>query len=191
MPCCVNWKVRGGLDTLYLVYVTLLLGVKVRNLRSGEEAGWCQTVHTCHSSTPDLSDTHPQPPALNLLAWHSCLKPRGCRCREGQRMALLKCYSKCFCHKLVNLFHVFVRHWNPALLCLACHHDISCSLQTIRRCWTYFKSVCLDWQDTVGETGLKLSKAVPGQALSSKITLSVSHWVCFRRILLTVTQLLA
>lgn len=30
--------------------------------------GKCQTVHTCHSSTPDLSDTHPQPATLNLLA---------------------------------------------------------------------------------------------------------------------------
>ena len=80
-------------------------------------------------------------------------------------MAPLKCYSKCFCHKLVNLFNVFVRHWNPALLCLACHYDISCSMQTIRRCWTYFKSVCLDWQHTVGKTGLKWSTAVPGQAL--------------------------
>lgn len=73
-------------------------------------------------------------------------------------------------------------NWNPLLVCLACHHDISCSLQTLRRSWTYFKSVCLDWQDTVGETGLKLSKAMPGQALSSKIMLSVSDWVCFWRI---------
>lgn len=109
-------------------------------------------------------------------------EPRGCRYREGQRMALFRCYSKCFCHELVNLFHVFLRHWNPLLVCLACHHDISCSLQTIRWCWTYFKSVCLDWQDTFGETGLKLSKAVPGQAQSSKIVLSVSDSVCFRRI---------
>lgn len=114
-----------------------------------------------------------------------------CRCRAGQRITLLKCYSKCFCHKLVNLFHVFVRHWNPVLMCLARHGDILGSLQTLCRCWTYFKSVCLDWQDTVGETGLKLRKAVPEQALSSKITLSVSDWVCFRSILLTITQLLA
>lgn len=130
--------------------------------------------------------SYTKPPGITHLS-----KSWGCRCREGQRMALLKCYSKCFCHKLVNLFHVFVRHWNPALMCLACHHDISCSLQTIRRCWTYFKSVCLDWQDTVGETGLKLRKAVPGQALSFKITLCVSDWVCFRRVLPTINQLLA
>jgi len=59
------------------------------------------------------------------------------------------------------------------LHCWACHHDFSCSLQTKRRCWTYFKSVCLDWQDTVGKTGLKLSNAVPGQAHDSR-----DHAVC-------------
>lgn len=151
--------------------------------------GRCQTVHTCHSSTLDLfwhppTASYTKPPGMTRLS-------KSCRCRTGQRIAPLKCYSKCFCHKLVNLFHVFVRHRNPVLMCLACHDDISGSLQTACRCWTYFKSVCLDWQDTVEETGLKLKKTMPGQALSSKIMLSVSDCVCFRRILLNITQLLA
>lgn len=79
----------------------------------------------------------------------------------------------------------------PLLMHLTCRYSISWFLQTIRRCWTYFKSMCLDWQDTVGKTGLKLSKAMPGQAWLSKITLSVSSCVCFRRIHLANTQCLA
>lgn len=137
------------------------------------------------SNSPYLSQLNPwpfwhpptacytKPSGMTLLS-----KPWSCRCREGH-MAQFRCYSKCFRHKLVNLFHVFLHHWDPPV-CLACHHSISCSLQTIRRCWTYFKSVCLDWQGRVGETGLKLSKAMPGQAFSSKIMLSVSDWLCFR-----------
>lgn len=107
--------------------------------------------------------SHTKPPGMTLLS-----KARGCRCREGQRMAPLKCYSKCFCHKRVNLFHVFIRHRNPVLLCIACHHDISCSLQTIRRrCWTYFKSV-FRLARQVGETGLKLKQSC-ARPFSSKI----------------------
>lgn len=178
------------LEETWILY-TLYMWHYYRGSRSGI---WGKTAV---SNSPYLSQLNPwpfwhpptasytKPPGMTLLS-----KDRGCRCREGQRMAPLKCYSKCLCHKLVNLFHVFVRHWNPVLMCLACPHDISCLLQTIRRCWTYFKSVCLDWQDTVGETGLKLRQAVPGQA-PVKITLAVSDCVCFRRILLTITQLLA
>lgn len=156
-------------EEIWILY-TLYMWHYYRGLRSGiwdvvrRQWGYrCQTVHTYHSSTPDLFDTHPQPPTRNLLAW-------GLRCREGQEVALLKC----FCHKLVNLFHVFVRRWNPVLMCLACHLDISRSLQTIRRCWTYFKSVCLDWQDTVGKDRpeIKESRARTGLVFQD-------HAVCF------------
>lgn len=124
--------------------------------------------------------SYTKPPGMTLLS-----KARGCRCREGQRMAPLKCYSKWFCHKRVNLFHVFIRHRNSVLLCIACHHCISCSLQTIRRCWTYFKSV-FRLARQVGETGLKLKQSC-ARPFSSKITLSVSECVCFQRIPLTIT----
>lgn len=43
----------------------------------------CQTIHTCHSSTPDLSDTHPQSLTINLLAWHSCLKAKAAEAGRG------------------------------------------------------------------------------------------------------------
>lgn len=86
-------------------------------------------------------------------------------------MALLKCYSKCFRHKFVNLFHVCVGHWNPALLCLTCSHDVSCSLQAKSMCWIYFMSV-FTLARQLGETGLKFRKVVPGHVL--QLSLSVS-----------------
>lgn len=66
----------------------------------------------------------------------------------------------------------------PLLMHLTCCYSISWFLQTIRRCWTYFKSMCLDWQDTVGKTGLKLSKAMPGQAWLCLSSFQ-DHTVCF------------
>lgn len=166
--CCSVVLIRR-LEEIWILY-TLYMWHDYRGSRSGiwdgvrRQRGWVSNSSYL-SQLNSWPFWHPptasytKPPGMTLLS-----KDRGCRCREGHRMALLKCYSKCFCHKLVNLFHVFVRHCNPVLMCLACTHDISCLLQTICRRWTYFKSVCLDWQDTVGETGLKLRQAMPGQA---------------------------
>lgn len=74
------------------------------------------------------------------------------------------------------LFHVF--RVTGVLVRVTRYYNISCSLQTVHRCWTYFNTVCLDWQDTVGETALKLSKAMPGQASYFQ-----DHTVCFELLL--------
>lgn len=159
--------------------MTLLLGVKVKNLRG--QKGYV-------SNSLDLSLHNPWP------FWHpptaSYAKPPGMALlTEARGWGKGKGWlcSSVFCHELVNLFHVFLHRWNPRLVCLACHHDTSCSLQTICRCWTYFRSVYLDWHDTVGETSLKLSKAVPGEALAwSRIVLS--DRVCFWTTLLLASR---
>lgn len=63
------------LYTLYTVCDTIIGGQGQEfEMGWGGTGGRCQTVCTCHSSTSDLFDTHPQPPTLNLLAWHSCLR---------------------------------------------------------------------------------------------------------------------
>lgn len=127
------------------------------------------------SNSRYLSQLNPRPPLtfltpthqatmLTLLVWHSFLVSEAAGAGRGLRVALLKCYFKC-----VNLFHVF---YTTGILCSCAqhaqaHHNLSCSLQTIRELWTYFKSVCLDWQDT----SLQLSTAYGPSA--SKIALYV------------------
>lgn len=132
-----------GLEVIWILY-TLYMWHYYKESRLGIwEGGRRQRGKV--SVSLDLSQLNPwpfwhpptasytKPPGMTVLS-----KAWGCCCRE--EMALLKCYSKCFCHKLVNLFHVFLLLWN-LLLCLACHHNGSCSLQTICSCWTYFISV--------------------------------------------------
>lgn len=139
--------------------------------------GRCQTVHTCRSATPDLFDTHPQPPGTPHLA-----NALACRCREQQRRALHKCYAKSFLPLARQ--SVFVRHWNPALLRFACRHNFSCPLQTICRYRLYFRSVFRlaghSWRD---RPEINESHARTGPVFQDH-----SGWVCLQIILPTLLR---
>lgn len=100
------------------------------NLRGG---GRRRSMSTCvPGAARPLTFMTPTHSTKNLLARDSRLR----RCRGG------------LCSSVI----IFLQLWNSAVQYLTCHHNISRSLQTIRRRWTYFKGVCLDWRHTDGET---------------------------------------
>ena len=130
------------LYTLYMWHY--FRGVMVRNLSSGKEkaerVGVKQSIPATAQPLTFLTPAH-LPPTLNLLAWHSHLKAQRLQIQggaeeDGSAQVLLRVFLPQACQSVSCLCA-------PQPMRLACHHNISCSLQTIRRCWPYFKSVCV------------------------------------------------